>query len=336
MRTSSKGSSAWGRPRKICPAEPGAVPEPLDRELRLTLLAEMVSRAERLTGTEAAAAVPLALRRGLDQLGPAAESGGPAGQPADQPVALLPPERETERSAAEFVRLAVQFDLLRIRALRLQARLAPAETRLYELVDQSQALQDRAWELRAAVERLKQVLDRPVRPTPRPEPPLAIGLGGSARLHPPVADFLLRDQRLVAFPLVLSTESAARYETLGAAATVPADWGDLAWEHLLARGLARLELDAGGVEQPAAPRRVDPHHLATLQRQVLEWEQNLKVLELRTRALEVDNQGLGRLVERLGNEARGLDAELAARGPSLGRPKRRGWSRLWPFGRHER
>ena len=278
----------------------------------LAVLAEMVERAQARTGLAAEPALLRALERGLTLL----ESSAPAD------------------AASDDLAVAARFDALRARALLLADRIESLEAVVYEQADQSSVLQNELWRLRVERDAARTQLGRSGPTNPRPEPPLTIGLGGPHRQPPPIAARLLRGQQLVRLEVQLPPELSGRLQTLRESPTWPAGWTELAALYVAAHGLAALERDAGGsVDAARAARRIDPLNLSTLHRQVLEWEQAVKVLRLRQRAFELDNAGMRQVSQRLRDEVAGLLSELAGQdGPTEQRPGR-GRGRFWPFGR---
>jgi hypothetical protein len=229
------------------------------------LLASMLERAERLGSSgDPLGAVKACVERGLLLL----ETGA---------VGLDSPIDDHAR-----------FDLLRIEALELIERNAALEAEVYALADESEALQDRIWELRAQLDPS----------TERPEPPLRIGLGGPGKQQPEGGAALLEGERLVELEVSLPADHEAR---LAAAVDGVESWAarrDQPTRVAVALGLVALEQERAG-----APGKLDPlRHLAPLSRRTLELRESVKVLELRRNALRIDNRGMRLRIERLERE----------------------------------
>src|SRR5437763_2788131 len=137
-----------------------------DRQLRLSLLREMLERAGALdSGSDPKAALERAFARGVVFLELA---GGGKSDRSERPAA----------AQGRAVAARARFDFLRHRALALTEEYRELDRSVDDLATESLELHHRLWAWRGREEHLKVQLGRRRAVTPRPEPAPTIGSGG--------------------------------------------------------------------------------------------------------------------------------------------------------------
>jgi hypothetical protein len=172
-----------------------------DRQLRLSLLCEMLERAGALgSGIDPKATLERAFARGVMYLEAA---GGKSGD-SEPPV--------TGQSRAVAARAS--FDFLRHRALALSEEYRELDRSVDDLATESQELHQklRAW--REREEGLKVQLGRRRAVTARPEPAPTIGSGGPSKTRRPSGERLLAGRERCELELELPAELLDRAEAI--------------------------------------------------------------------------------------------------------------------------
>jgi hypothetical protein len=293
-----------------------------DRQLRLSLLCEMLERAGALeSGGDPKATLERAFARGLVFL--EAAGGGQRGD-SEGPAA----------ARCRTVAARARFDFLRHRALALTEQYGELDRSVDDLATESLELHHRLWAWRGREERLKVQLGRRPGVTPRPEPAPTIGSGGPGKNRRPSGERLLAGLERCEVELDLPAELLARAKTLDRSQGWDEEWGEDAPLIVLSHGLAALELEQsrpgespGGADQPVG----DPSGLDALRYRIFELSENNRILRIRQRAFEVDNRGMRVRLGQLEQEVEGLEEELSRSCGQVGASEER--RQRWLLGR---